>query len=167
MAKNKNKAKKLQRDIKRREKKKQLKQMVKLEKSILLGVYDNYMKEMSEHEKLKDFMYLGSFNTEPIYMLHDLGKNVGMTKDGSISVKIEVYVVDEEFLSKMDAYKVSKGKNEEARIYNRETIDSPYGPIQVYFFNASNDILRANTKVNTNVKEYFDNKQLKNLILNN
>lgn len=166
MAKNKNKAKKLQRDIKRREKKKQLKQMVKLEKSILLGVYDNYMKEMPEHEKLKDFMYLGSFNTEPIYMLHDLGKNVGMTKNGSISVKIEVYSISEDFLSKMDTYKVARGEKKENCVYVRETIDSPYGPVEVYFFNVTNELLKDNVKVNTNVKEYFDNKELKNIILN-
>jgi len=102
-----------------------------------VAVYGSLRKGHGNFEYLlKGEEFIGQFETEPIYTLLDLGSFPGLVKAGGTSVVMEVFDVDAEKLKKLDGLEGYYGVAEKkTNHYNREKIDSPFGPVSTYFYN--------------------------------
>lgn len=99
----------------------------------LIAVYGTLLAGFGNHRLIKNAEYLGTFNTEPIYNLHDLGNFPGLKHDGKTSVKMEVYAVNEQeayFVDCLEGY--TPGGNN--TFYDKETISTPFGDAGVYIY---------------------------------
>lgn len=108
---------------------------MKMENKIRVAVYGSLRKNMYNHEHyLGKSKLLGTFETEPIYNLYDLGSYPGLKKEGDTSITIEVYEVDLTTLQRinnLEGYNPSSSKND---FYDRELIETPYGDAFLYFY---------------------------------
>ena len=69
-------------------------------KKYLVSVYGSLRKKQSNYEYyLSSSIYKGTFSTEPEYTLHSLSYYPGLKLNGSTSIVMEVYEVDEETLN--------------------------------------------------------------------
>lgn len=150
---------------KRRKNKKNIKKM-SVNQFLLIGVYDKLQKNGKYHSKLEHNLYIGSYETEPLYQILDLGLDAGLIKNGNTSVKIEVYQIPEITLKKLDQFKSAESQLESQKLFKREKVKSPFGDIEVYFANLEeNSENNQYKKIKSNVLEYFENK-LKNVKTN-
>lgn len=97
--------------------------------SLMSGLY-NHKAHLENKAEL-----VGTFQTEPIYNLIDLGAYPGLTKKGSTSVTMEIYDIDDIVLQNLDRLESYRPEDKESSYYNRELIETPYGEAYCYFFN--------------------------------
>lgn len=97
--------------------------------SLLKGFYnyDNFLKGKSE--------YVGSFQTDPIFNLIDMGTFPALTKEGSTSISMEVFDIDDIVLGDLDSLEGYNKGYPEKSFYNREKLSTPYGDAYYYVFN--------------------------------
>lgn len=115
--------------------------------------YGNFQRLLSENK------YVGTYETTPIYNLYNLGAFPGMTKEGSTSVTLEVFEVDEKKLEELDSlegYDIDRSKD--ANFYEREPIETPFGTAFTYFYYRGT--LPANLIKSGDWKEFQDSKKL-------
>ena len=104
----------------------------------LVAVYGSLRKGFGNHRLLKNAEYLGTFNSEPIYDLKDLGSFPGLKHGGNTSVKMEVYAVTDEEAYMVDCLEgYTPGGNN--TFYDKETISTPFGDAGVYIYVRSLD----------------------------
>lgn len=99
----------------------------------LIAVYGTLRKGFGNHSLIKNSKYKGSFKTEPIYNLHNLGGFPGLKKNGNTSVLMEVYAVNDEearWVDSLEGY--SEGRT--PTFYDKEYIDTPWGKAGVYIY---------------------------------
>jgi gamma-glutamylcyclotransferase (GGCT)/AIG2-like uncharacterized protein YtfP len=102
-------------------------------KKTLIAVYGTLLAGFGNHRLIKNAEYLGTFNSKPIYNLHDLGGFPGLKHGGKTSVKMEVYAVNEEeayYVDCLEGY--TPGGNN--TFYDKETISTPFGDAGVYIY---------------------------------
>lgn len=108
---------------------------MKIENKIKVAVYGSLRKNMYNHESyLGKSKLLGTFETEPIYNLYDVGAFPGLKKEGDTSITMEVYEVDLvtlKRLNNLEGYNPASPKND---FYDRELIETPYGEAFLYFY---------------------------------
>lgn len=100
---------------------------------ILVAVYGTLRKGFGNHRLLKNAKYLGTFNSEPIYNLHDLGGFPGLKHNGNTSVVMEVYKVTPEEAYNVDCLE-GYNPNEKPTFYDKEIIETPFGKAGVYIY---------------------------------
>ena len=103
----------------------------------LVGVYDDLRQEGDAYKiYMGDANYLGTFYTEPEFDLYSLSRKYpGLVKDGSTSILLEVFEVNDITLFGMDYYEGCSEFDPYMNIYNRIEIDSPWGPCFIYEYN--------------------------------
>jgi len=99
----------------------------------LLFVYGSLKSGQQGHERLAGQEFVRAARTVPIYRLYGLGWHPGLVLDqkSGLSVRGEIYSVDEPTLAKLDEYEgVPAG-------FRREhiAIADLVGDVQAYFFN--------------------------------
>ena len=104
-----------------------------IEKKQLICCYGTLRKGFGNHRLLKNARYLGTFNSEPIYNLHDLGGFPGLKHDGNTSVVMEVYKVTPEEAYNVDCLE-GYDPNEKPTFYDKEIIETPFGKAGVYIY---------------------------------
>ena len=104
-----------------------------MNRNILIATYGTLRKGFGNHRLIKDAEYKGTFNTEPIYNLHDLGGFPGLKNGGKTSVVMEVYAVNEEEAKWVDSL---EGYHPDVKptFYDKEFIDTPWGKAGVYIY---------------------------------
>ena len=128
-------------DIKKQEKsdKKKYKKEQKMVKKILIGLYDSFRKDGSLHSKFDatNSELIGSYSTEPIYSMYDLGINDDcvIKVDGHTSIKMEVWLVNEELLNRIErTYNYHPSVTGVSQLYSKEEVISPFGKINIYIY---------------------------------
>lgn len=128
-----------------------------MEKRFLVAVYGSLMKGLHNHRYLEDSKLKGSFVTEPIYTLIDLGSYPGLYENGTTSINMEVYEVDEHTLADIDGLEGYLEDNEELSMYIRKTISTPFGKAFGYIYN---DFIEENEPITSgDWKEHITFKQ--------
>ena len=95
----------------------------------LLFVYGSLLSGMGNHSLLNndESDLVSTFETESIYSLRDLGYYPGVHKEGSTSIKGELWSVSErvwERVEQLEGY---------PSFYDRTPLETPYGTAQMYF----------------------------------
>jgi gamma-glutamylcyclotransferase (GGCT)/AIG2-like uncharacterized protein YtfP len=111
-------------------------------KEVLVAVYGSLRQGLHNHPVISESELMGQYETEPIYTMINCGSFPGLLKEGSTSVVMEVYKVDATTLVRLDNLEGYRGKGKN-NFYNREKIDTPYGPAYTYFYNAESPLMRA------------------------
>jgi len=100
----------------------------------LVACYGSLRQGMSNYEYyLSSSVYKGTFATEPEYTLHSLTYYPGLKLNGSTSIVMEVYEVDEktlETLNRLEGYR----PNEKSTFYDRIEINTPWGKAFTYIY---------------------------------
>ena len=104
-----------------------------IEKKQLICCYGTLRKGFGNHRLLKNARYLGTFNSEPIYNLHNLGGFPGLKHNGNTSVVMEVYKVTPEEAYNVDCLE-GYDSNEKPTFYDKEIIETPFGKAGVYIY---------------------------------
>ncbi|AGO48926.1 gamma-glutamyl cyclotransferase [Cellulophaga phage phi14:2] len=112
--------------------------------SILVGVYGTLRTDQSNHALLKgNSTRLGLVETDPEYTLYHLGGFPGLVKNGETSVVLEVFVVPstrvQQNLDYLEGYRgeeFNDPENPHSNMYNKELIDTEFGPTYIYIYNA-------------------------------
>lgn len=107
-----------------------------MKKINLVAVYGSLRTGLQNHAMMNTAEYLGEFDTEPIFDLYSVSYYPGLKENGSTSIKMEVYKVDDSLMSRLnnlEGYQESRDESENH--YNRKIIDSPYGLVYTYIYN--------------------------------
>jgi gamma-glutamylcyclotransferase (GGCT)/AIG2-like uncharacterized protein YtfP len=105
-------------------------------KKILIAVYGtlrlghgNYQ-HLLNHEGAE---HLGTFKTEPIFNLYNLGGFPGLKEKGDTAVTMDVFSVDERTAARVDQLEgYSEGRS--ATFYDKIMTPTPYGEAGVYIY---------------------------------
>lgn len=93
----------------------------------LVFVYGTLRRGESNHHYLTGSQLLGLFDTPPEYALYDLGPYPGLV-EGHQSISGEVYLIDDETLTKLDVL-------EDVPVeYHRDTIETSFGTAWIYVY---------------------------------
>jgi gamma-glutamylcyclotransferase (GGCT)/AIG2-like uncharacterized protein YtfP len=106
---------------------------MKKEGKTLVAVYGSLRKGLGNHRLLENSEYLGEFKSEPIYSLYSLGGFPGLKENGTTSVVMEVYAVDEPTARRVDALE-GYSPDRPATFYDKKMIETPYGEAGVYLY---------------------------------
>jgi len=110
-----------------------------MEKINLVAVYGSLRSGMHNQYVLGQSKSLGTFNSEPIYTMYDVGGSYpAIIEKGCSSILMEIYEVNEEVKEKLDRLEgYSDSKNLVDNYYNKVVIETPYGQAYLYVFNSS------------------------------
>lgn len=100
---------------------------------VLIAVYGTLRKGFGNHRIIEDAEYLGTFNSPPIYNLHNLGGFPGLKHNGTTSVVMEVYSVNKEEASNVDSLEGYR-PGVTPTFYDKEIIETPWGNAGVYIY---------------------------------
>jgi len=106
-----------------------------MEEKYLLAVCDTLRKECSCDYYLKGSLFLGEFDTEPKFDFFSFGLFPGLKENGNISIRMEVYEINDETLSKIDSIKGVINAKNPTNYYDRIKIQTPYGTAYTYITN--------------------------------
>ena len=130
---------------------------------LLVGVYGSLRKGLHNHRLLDKSTLVGTFQTLPEYTMYDLGSYPAIIPKGNTSIFIEVYSITETVLENLDELEGYHSFNSLNNHYNRRKIESPYGPMYIYFYNDLLNYIQKNKVVESgDWKDYKDTKQLTN-----
>lgn len=103
-----------------------------------VAVYGSLRKGLSNHGLLSKSKSLGTFETLPKYNMYSVGGSFPALKNnGTTSIVMEVYEVDDKVLDRLDALEGYLGPNDIDNHYNKESISTPFGEAAVYIYNRS------------------------------
>lgn len=108
----------------------------------LIAVYGSLKNGFHNHPIIEKSNYLGTFNTEPIFSLYNLGSYPGLKQNGNTSVIMEVYEVDDQTANSVDLLE-GYNPNRVSTFYDKIQIETPYGIASTYIYvpNVSEDRL--------------------------
>jgi len=101
----------------------------------LVAVYGTLCKGGASCTLLTNSDYCGSFDSEPIYDMYSFGIYPVLIKDGSTSIRMEVYEVTQSVYNTIDRIKQIDESDNSLKDYNSELISTPYGEAITYFTN--------------------------------
>lgn len=108
-------------------------------------VYGTLKMGKSNHPLLRDSAYLTDHETDPEFLMINLGGFPGVVRDGATSIKGEVYEVDDETLARLDRLEgYNENDSREHNLYTREVLEySPIEdePVYIYIYN-TNQIIK-------------------------
>lgn len=105
-----------------------------MERNILVSVYGTLRKGQGNHKHyLKDAEFVGEFTSEPVYNLFNLGGFPGLKENGSTSVKMEVYKVNQAEAKLVDSLE-GYVEGRPPHFYDKKEIETPFGTASVYLY---------------------------------
>lgn len=109
----------------------------------LYAVYGSLRKGDYNHktylENREDIEYVGTYITDPIYKMISIGQGSfpGLLQKGDTSVTLEIYKIKSKSIEReLDGLEGYYGVDEN-NMYDKDIIDTPYGPSFIYFYNWS------------------------------
>lgn len=115
-------------------------------KNVLYAVYGTLRKGCGNHYHLKDsnVEFVGHYVTNPVYTLYNIGAFPGLVKKGATSVTLEIYKVNSEKVElSLDALEGYYSDDPTNSMYNKDIIDTPFGPAFIYFWNGDTAQLKG------------------------
>jgi gamma-glutamylcyclotransferase (GGCT)/AIG2-like uncharacterized protein YtfP len=107
-----------------------------MSKTNLVAVYGSLRKGLHNHNVLGASPLVGEYDTEPIYDMYSVGGSYpGMVENGSTSIKMEVYRVDQYRMNRLDTLEGYVEDRKEGNHYNKILIETPYGKAHTYVYN--------------------------------
>lgn len=104
-----------------------------MERNILIAVYGTLRQGNGNHRLIEDAYYKGTYTTEPIYNLYNLGGFPGLKEGGKAAVVMEVYAVNLEEARRVDGLE-GYTPGEQATFYDKIQIKTPWGQAGVYTY---------------------------------
>lgn len=99
-------------------------------------VYGSLLSGMGNNGLLRSSKYLGKATTSPEFQMLDIGWFPGVVEDPSgIAIHGEVYEVSDETLARLDRLEGFRSHDPENGLYNRKTIETPFGEAIIYIYN--------------------------------
>lgn len=101
----------------------------------IVCVYGSLLSGLGNHSVIQgeNTELLGEFTTEPVYSLYDLGYFPGLHENGNTAIKLEVYSVDDEIASHVDALE-GYSPDRPATFYDKKSIETPWGTGSIYIY---------------------------------
>jgi len=131
--------------------------MSQTQNNVLISVYGSLRSKMYNNRLLKDSEMLGTFNTEPIFELYDLGSFPGLKPNGKTSIVMEVYSVDEQTAKNVDRLEgYTPGGNN--TFYDKIKLMTPWGESSVYIY--VNDLPEERLVKSGDWREHLENNTL-------
>lgn len=101
-----------------------------------VAVYGSLRKGMHNHGYLQKDMYIGEFQSDPIYDMYSVsGSYPALVPNGATSINMEVYSVSANTLKLLNALEGYEGAHNPDNHYNRTVINTPYGLAYLYLYN--------------------------------
>lgn len=105
-----------------------------------VAVYGSLRKGLHNYksylEDKKDVKFVGTFETDPVFTMIDLGSYPGVIPGGDTSIKMEVFDVTcpkiREDLDQLEGFIEKDNPN---NFYNRTIINTPFGKALTYYYN--------------------------------
>jgi gamma-glutamylcyclotransferase (GGCT)/AIG2-like uncharacterized protein YtfP len=107
---------------------------MKKEGKTLVAVYGSLRNGLGNHRLLENSEYLGEFESKPEYSLYSLGGFPGLKENGTTSVVMEVYAVDEATARRVDQLEGYNPNSDNNTFYDKKMIETPYGEAGVYLY---------------------------------
>lgn len=127
-----------------------------MSKKHLIACYGSLRKGLGNHEYfLGKSTYLGEFKTEPIYNLHSLGGFPGLKENGTTSVVMEVYEVNDQEANAIDNLEGYVPGSNDNTFYDKKDIDTPWGVASVYIY--VKELLKSSIVQSGDWKEFKNN----------
>lgn len=142
---------------------KELKNKSKMEKKILIGLYDDYRKDGCLNNLFNNASckLIGTYSTEPIYNMYIVNEDDSCVVElnGNTSIKVEVWEISESYLDKIERnYNYYPAFEEYPQDYIKEDVLSPFGEIKMYFINIPQS--KEDLIVNGDWIEYLNYKKI-------
>lgn len=147
---------------------KELRTKSKMEKKILIGLYDDYRKDgcLNRMLNIVNCKLIGTYSTEPIYTMYDIedGDSCVVETEGNNSIKVEVWEVGETTLNKIErVYNYYPDFEEYQQDYKKQEVLTPFGKVLIYFTNieqSKKDIIISGDWIEyLNYKKVMGNKK--------
>lgn len=104
-----------------------------MERNILIAVYGTLRQGNGNHRLIENADYKGTFTTEPIYNLYNLGGFPALKPGGKTAVVMEVYTVNTEEARRVDGLE-GYTPGEQPYFYDKIQIETPWGQAGVYTY---------------------------------
>lgn len=99
-------------------------------------VYGSLKKGFHNHPVIEGANYLGTFDTPKNYTMYSMGSYPAVTLGGETSIHGEVYETDNQHiinrLNRLEGYSGTPTKEGGHNFYDLETINSPYGQLNMF-----------------------------------
>jgi len=129
-----------------------LKRMKEEEKKrYLVALYGSLRKGGVSHHIVANQIFLGSFDTEPIYDMYVFGLYPVLIRDGNTSIRMEVYDVSEEIYKKLETIRQHNDETQETELFEKSLIYTPYGLATTFFSS-----LKVSNKVKVSSGDWLD-----------
>jgi gamma-glutamylcyclotransferase (GGCT)/AIG2-like uncharacterized protein YtfP len=104
-----------------------------------VAVYGTLRKGQRSNYILSEATYLGKFESEPQYTMASIGNTYpGIKKVGNTSITFEVYdEITPKTLERLNQLEGYKTKGDPNNLYDRKTINTPWGKALYYVFNSN------------------------------
>lgn len=101
----------------------------------LIAVYGSLLSGLGNHRVIEDkeTTLKGTMETKPEYSLYDLGYYPGLKEEGTTSIKLEIYEVNDRISKNVEALE-GYYPDEPATFYDKKTIDTPWGEASIYIY---------------------------------
>jgi gamma-glutamylcyclotransferase (GGCT)/AIG2-like uncharacterized protein YtfP len=102
-----------------------------------VAVYGSLRKGLHNHSVLgKNAKFLGTFETPPEYSMYSIGGSFpGLKKNGTTSITMEVYEIDEDTFEQVNILEGYSEDGGEHNHYDRDIIKTPFGDAYGYIYN--------------------------------
>lgn len=134
-----------------------------MKETIKVAVYGSLRKGLHNNDKMGNSKLLGTFESNPIFDMYDLGSYPGLKLQGNTPITFEVYEVSKEQLKVIDGL---EGYNEgsDNHFYNRLKTNTPYGEAYIYTYVPSVHGKRKVTQGDW--VDYYESAKVNSLIKN-
>lgn len=126
---------------------------------MLIAVYGTLRKGLNNDYLLKNAEYIGKYETLPEYKMVDLGQYPGLLNNGTTSITMEVYEIDDITLGEVDSLEGYVPGNSTHTFYERVIIETPFGQGYTYLYKGNRD--GADIVELGDWKEYYKLKKMR------
>lgn len=133
----------------------------------LIAVYGTLRKGCSNHRVIEKGVYLGNYESKPIFNMYSLGDHYPALKlNGNTSILFEVYEIDDVNLKSVNALEGYAENNDSngkyPNYYDRKIIQTPYGEAYIYIFEG--EISNYNKVESGDWKEYLQMESINQMV---
>jgi len=132
---------------------------MKNERKNLIAVYGTLRQGCGNFRyHLADADFQGSFNSEPVYSMFNLGGFPGLKNNGNTSIFLEVYLVNDEeaeHVDNLEGYEAGR----EPHFYDKQSIETPWGTAGIYIYvrdTTDRDLVESGDWVKRNERVVYD-----------
>lgn len=103
---------------------------------MLVAVYGSLKKGRGNNSLLRDSRFVGKSRTDEEYTMYSLGAFPAVCLNGSTSVAVEVYEINQRTFERLDRLEGYPS------FYNRLVVDTEYGPAWMYYIEQEDELRR-------------------------